>query len=65
MMNEMKQTAAILQDGLLGLIGITAPLMGVVASWQEQMEWGMRMLSLGVGVAVGVVTIISLRRRSK
>lgn len=61
----MKPTLTNLNDVLLGLLGAGAQVIGVVASWQEHLEWGMRVASLLVGIAVGVVTIINLRRRSK
>ncbi len=54
-----------LHDFSLGLIGTSAPVLGVVASWQEHLEWGLRIASLLVGITVGVVTIFSLLRRSK
>lgn len=61
----MKPTLTTVNDVLLGLLGAGAQVIGVVTSWQEHLEWGMRVASLLVGIAVGVVTIISLRRRSK
>lgn len=47
------------------LVGVSGPILGVVASWQEHMEWGLRVASLAVGLAVGVISLIGLVRKIK
>lgn len=61
----MKLTHSCAGEIWLGLIGTGGPMVGVVASWQEQLEWGLRIASLAVGIAVGVFTVIGLRMRNK
>jgi len=49
------------------LIGTTSPILGIVTSYQEQIEWHLRVGSLLVGLAVGILSLVSmikkLRRR--
>ena len=49
------------------IIGIASPVLGVVTSFQEQIEWHLRVASLCVGLAVGIMSLVSmfnkLRRR--
>ena len=49
------------------IVGIASPVVGIVTSFQEQIEWHLRVASLGVGLAVGVMSLVSmfkkLRRR--
>lgn len=47
------------------IIGVSGPILGVVASWQEHMEWGLRVASLTVGLAVGVISLVGLVRKIK
>lgn len=54
-----------MDEVLLGLLGTGAPIMGAMTSWQEHLEWGMRIASLAVGIAVGVLTLMSLRKKLK
>ena len=44
-------------------IGSTAPILGVVTSFQEQLEWGFRMVSLAIGIIIGLVHLIRLVSR--
>ena len=48
-------------------VGIASPVLGVITSFQEQLEWHLRVASLSVGLAVGVMSLVSmfnkLRRR--
>lgn len=50
-----------------GLIGTITPLLGAVASWQEHLEWGLRVFSLAIGIVVGAASLISimLKHREK
>lgn len=49
------------------IVGIASPMLGVLTSFQEQIEWHLRVASLGVGLAVGIMSLVSmfnkLRRR--
>ena len=49
------------------IVGIASPVVGVITSFQEQLEWHLRVASLCVGLAVGVMSLVSmvkkLRRR--
>lgn len=54
-----------LHDVLIGSGGMLATFLGSIASWQEHLEWSMRICSLGVGMLVGGVTIWSLVKRNK
>ena len=36
------------------IVGIASPVVGVIASFQKQIEWLLRLASLLVGLAVGV-----------
>ena len=48
-------------------VGIASPMVGVITSYQEQLEWHLRVASLCIGLAVGVMSLVSmvkkLRRR--
>ena len=35
-------------------VGVASPLLGVITSLQEQVEWSLRVASLCVGLAVGI-----------
>jgi hypothetical protein len=48
---------------LHGLVGTAAPALGFVTSFQEQLEWGMRMTSLSIGIIVGVLSLAKLLRK--
>lgn len=45
------------------IVGIASPLVGVVTSLQEQIEWHLRVASLLVGLAVGVMSLVSMARK--
>lgn len=45
-----------------GIIGTASPILGVITSFQEQLEFWLRFGGLVVGFAVGVLTLISLWR---
>lgn len=51
----------IAEDGrsvIHGIIGTVTPVLGVITSFQEQLEWGMRILSLSIGIIVGLMSLI-------
>ena len=45
------------------IIGTASPVFGVITSLQEQIEWHLRVASLVVGLAVGVLSVIGLWRK--
>jgi hypothetical protein len=45
-----------------GVIGTLAPILGTITSLQEQLEWGMRILSLSIGIIVGVLSLIKFMK---
>ncbi|NQX00574.1 hypothetical protein HQ447_07920 [bacterium] len=45
------------------VIGIASPVVGVITSFQEQVEWHLRVASLCVGLAVGIMSLVSMARK--
>lgn len=54
-----------IEFALKGIIGTASPLLGVVTSFQEQLEWYLRISSLVVGLAVGVMSLIAMVRKMR
>ena len=52
-----------LEFALRGVVGTISPLLGVVTSFQEQIEWHLRVASLAVGLLVGLLSMISMIRK--
>ena len=48
---------------VMGICGTTVNALAVLTSMQEQIEWGMRIFSLVVGITVGLITIWSLLKK--
>ena len=48
-----------------GFVGIASPVVGVVTSFQEQIEWHLRIASLLVGLAVGILSLVALARKMR
>ena len=44
-------------------VGIASPVVGVITSFQEQIEWHLRVSSLCVGLAVGVMSLVAMVRK--
>jgi hypothetical protein len=44
-------------------IGMASPVVGLVTSYQEQIEWHLRAASLLVGLLVGVLSLVSMVRK--
>lgn len=51
------------RDILHGVAGTVAPALGVITSFQEQLEWGLRMTSLTIGIIVGLLSLFKLLRK--
>jgi hypothetical protein len=51
------------RDILHGVAGTVAPALGVVTSFQEQLEWGLRMTSLTIGIVVGLLSLFRLLKK--
>ena len=45
------------------IVGIASPVIGVLTSFQEQVEWHLRIASLVVGLAVGIMSLVSMLRK--
>ena len=45
------------------IVGIASPLVGVITSLQEQIEWTLRVSSLVVGMLVGVMSLVSMVKK--
>ena len=47
------------------ILGMASPILGVVTSYQEQIEWHLRLFSLLVGLAVGIMSLVSMVRKMR
>jgi hypothetical protein len=45
------------------IIGIASPVMGVITSFQQEIEWHLRIASLTVGLLVGLMSLVSMARK--
>jgi len=45
------------------IVGTVSPVLGVITSFQEQIEWHLRVASLLVGLAVGVMSLVAMARK--
>ena len=48
---------------LEAVAGTASPVIGLITSFQEQIEWHLRIASLAVGLLVGVLSAASLWRK--
>jgi hypothetical protein len=51
------------RDAAHGIVGSVVPVLGLVTSLQEQIEWGMRITSLGIGIIVGLISAYQLLKK--
>jgi hypothetical protein len=56
-------TADQCRDFLHGIVGTAAPALGFVTSFQDQLEFGMRMTSLSLGIIVGLLSLLKLVKK--
>ena len=47
------------------VLGMASPLVGLVTSYQEQIEWHLRVASLLVGLAIGIMSLVSMVRKMR
>lgn len=52
-----------IEFALKGIVGTASPVLGVITSMQEQVEWHLRIASLSVGLLVGVLSVIGMWRK--
>jgi hypothetical protein len=45
------------------IVGIASPVLGVITSFQEQVEWHLRIASLVVGLTVGIMSLVAMARK--
>lgn len=45
------------------IVGIASPVVGIITSFQEQIEWHLRIASLVVGLAVGIMSLVSMVKK--
>ena len=45
--------------------GMASPVLGLVTSYQEQIEWHLRVASLLVGLLVGIMSLVSMVRKMR
>jgi hypothetical protein len=46
-------------------VGVASPLLGVITSLQEQVEWTLRVASLCVGLIVGIMSLVSMVKKMR
>lgn len=47
------------------IIGVAAPTLGFITSVQEQVEYGMRIFSMLIGIIVGAISLYRLLKKPK
>ncbi len=50
---------------LKAIVGVASPVIGVITSLQEQVEWTLRVASLVVGLIVGIMSLVSMVRKMR
>jgi hypothetical protein len=50
---------------LKAIVGIASPMIGVITSLQEQVEWTLRVASLIVGLIVGIMSLVSMVKKMR
>jgi hypothetical protein len=48
---------------LKAIVGVASPIIGVITSLQEQIEWTLRVSSLSVGLLVGLMSLVGMIRK--
>ena len=50
---------------LKAIVGVASPVLGVITSFQEQIEWTLRVASLVVGLIVGIMSLVSMVKKMR
>jgi hypothetical protein len=50
---------------LKAIVGVASPVIGVITSLQEQVEWTLRVASLIVGLIVGIMSMVSMVKKMR
>lgn len=50
---------------LTATVGIASPVVGLITSFQEQIEWTLRVASLIVGLMVGAMSLIAMLKKMR
>jgi hypothetical protein len=50
---------------LKAIVGVASPVIGVITSLQEQIEWTLRVASLVVGLIVGIMSLIAMVKKMR
>jgi hypothetical protein len=45
------------------IVGVASPVIGVITSLQEQVEWTLRVASLIVGLIVGIMSLVGMIKK--
>ena len=61
--SRQQMSADSARDAAHGIVGSVVPVLGLVTSLQEQVEWGMRVTSLGIGIIVGLISAWQLLKK--
>jgi hypothetical protein len=48
---------------LKAIVGVASPVIGIITSLQEQVEWTLRVASLLVGLIVGIMSLVSMIKK--
>ena len=50
---------------LKAIVGVASPVIGVITSLQEQVEWTLRVASLVVGLIVGIMSLVGMVKKMR
>jgi hypothetical protein len=50
---------------LKAIVGVASPVIGVITSLQEQIEWTLRVASLVVGLIVGIMSLVGMVKKMR
>jgi hypothetical protein len=50
---------------LKAIVGVASPVIGVITSLQEQVEWTLRVASLVVGLIVGIMSLVGMMKKMR
>ena len=50
---------------LKAIVGVASPVIGIITSLQEQVEWTLRVASLLVGLIVGIMSLIAMLKKMR